>query len=217
MARVTHVKRAQQRKNPDGSLKPNLVCEVDSTEIKPGDPYKWVSVKTGPRSSRKRVRCNACPTWQRWDLSNSLSARLEQVSYNLGLAVAEASDTDDAHTARGEAVEAIREIAEEKRESASNIEEGFGHPTSQSEELEGIADELESWAEEIEQADIPDAPEPEEQDCEDCDGAGEVDGEQCGTCDGEGRMTPDEATEDQMDEWRSEVQDALSIVDEPPV
>lgn len=217
MPRITTVKCAKERKNPDGSLKPNLVCELDETEIKPGDPYKWVRVKTGPRSSHKRVRCHTCPTWQRWDLSNSLSARLEKVSHDLGVAVAEAGDGDDATSARDEAASAIRELAQEKRESASNVEEGFGHPTEQSEELAGIAEQLDSWAEEIEEVEIPDVPEPEEQDCEDCDATGEQDGEQCDTCNGDGRTTPDEATDEQMDEWRSEVEDALSIVDEGPV
>lgn len=46
--------------------------------------------------------------------------------------------------------DAANSVAEQYRESADNIESGFGHPTYQSEELAGKADELESWASELE-------------------------------------------------------------------
>jgi hypothetical protein len=48
--------------------------------------------------------------------------------------------------------EGVREVAEEYRESASNMEEGFGHATSMTEELEEKADELDSWADDVENA-----------------------------------------------------------------
>lgn len=51
--------------------------------------------------------------------------------------------------------EAVREAAELWRESASNIEDGFGHATSQSEEFESNADEVESVADEVESIDVP--------------------------------------------------------------
>jgi len=44
----------------------------------------------------------------------------------------------------------LNEAAEMWRESASNIEDGFGHATSQSEEYEGYADEVESVACDVE-------------------------------------------------------------------
>ena len=126
--------------------------------------------------------------------------------------------------ALGEAASAIREIAEAKRESASNIEEGFGHETSQSDELNDVADTLENWADDVEAVEVPDLPEPEETDCEECNGTGEVSDPnddaavlECAECNGEGKITPDEPTEEQMEEWRSEVTDACSIVDECPV
>ena len=46
--------------------------------------------------------------------------------------------------------EGVREAAELWRESASNIEDGFGHPTSMSEEFEGYADEVDGIADEVE-------------------------------------------------------------------
>jgi hypothetical protein len=310
MARVHHVKRAQQRyytkpvidpetgepkrvqmKRRDGTPKmtrakagrepraifmtiteddksrpkPNLRCDKCSTEIKVGDPYKWVKTKS-TYGGTKRVRCAACPTWQQWELSSSLSARVAQVVHGFwqdfhGATIETADEVTDMLNSLAEEV---RGLAEEKREGASNIEEGFGHPTFMSDELNETADQLDTWAEEIESADIPEAPEPEEQDCdecggtgstdcdecgatgqrdcEDCDGTGYEDGKEggngCGTCDAEGQVeceqcdgghnectecggtgqvTPEEPTEEQLEEWRGEIESAVSIVDECPV
>ena len=47
------------------------------------------------------------------------------------------------------AAEAVREGSEIRREAASNIEDGFGHPTTQSEEFEATADGLEFKADEL--------------------------------------------------------------------
>ena len=126
MARVTRVKRAQQRYettpvldeqgNPvkvgltrkDGSPKtdkrgnqifitktvevlgkpkPNYVCDLCRTEIKPGDPYKWIQPKSGPYGGRKRVRCGTCPTWQIWDYSDSLSAQTARIAHEFEQAI----------------------------------------------------------------------------------------------------------------------------------
>jgi RecJ-like exonuclease len=125
------------------------------------------------------------------------------------------------------AADEIRSLAEEKREGAQNIEEGFGHETEKSQELNDIADQLDSWADEVENADVPDLSDPEEVDCEECDGTGEVESvvaegdtsfdTNCSECNGTGQVTPDEPTEDQLAEWLDEVRDAVSIVDESPV
>jgi hypothetical protein len=56
--------------------------------------------------------------------------------------------------------EGVREAAELWRESATNIEDGFGHPTSMSEEFEGYADDVDGVADEVEGI------EPEEYDAE---------------------------------------------------
>lgn len=39
----------------------------------------------------------------------------------------------------------------------------------------------------------------------------------CEECEGSGKITPEEPTEDQMDEWREEVRSEFSMVSEPPV
>lgn len=214
MARVTYVKKAQQRyvqvpvidpvtreqkQTPvlrrDGTQKttkhgrpvfmrvtvddktkplPNLTCEVCGKEIEPGSPYKHVTPKSGPYGGRKRVRCAACPTWRQWDLSQSLSARVAQIEHDFRQAIEGVETKEDVESALNDAAEAIREIAEEKREGAQNIEDGFGHPTSMSEELTDVADQLDSWADDVEGADVPDLPEPEGEDCDECAGSGTI-------------------------------------------
>jgi len=205
---------------------PNYTCDSCGKEIEVGTPYKHITPKSGPYGGRKRTRHESCPTWQVWEYSNSWSARIAQATHDFDISSAET--VEEVQSALEDVAAAIKELAEESRETASNIEEGFGHPTSQSEEAEQRADDLDGWADEIETADIPDLPEPEEIDCQNCDGTGEVETaavltgestevETCEECNGMGQVTPEEPTEEQLDEWRENVIDACSIVDESPV
>ncbi len=175
---------------------PNRSCEKCQTEIKVGDPYQWVQPKSGPYGGIKRFRCGKCPSWQLWELSNSLGARLMEVSSDFWSAIDSAQETDDVQSALDDAAGRVRDIAEEKRESAENIRDGFGHDTSQSEELDDVADQLESWADEIESATIPDFPEPDE-DTED--------------------IEESDDGNDALEDWIDEIRNDLTIVDEPPV
>jgi hypothetical protein len=205
--------------------KPLYTCDSCREPIEIGTPYKHMSPKSGPYGGRKLTRHEGCPTWQVWEYSNSWSARIAQATSTFD--VTNAETVEEVQEALDDVAAAIKELAEESRETASNIEEGFGHATQQSEDAESRADELDGWAEEIETVDIPDLPEPEEDDCEQCEGTGtvevEIDGsdvpneEDCEECGGTGQVTPDEPTEEQMDEWRENVIDACSIVDESPV
>ena len=44
------------------------------------------------------------------------------------------------------------------------------------------------------------------------------DGEPCDECGGTGKVTPEDPTDEQMDEWRSEVEDAVNgVLDNCPV
>jgi hypothetical protein len=216
-------------------------CDYCQKTIEVGTAYKHITPKSGPYGGRKRTRHESCPSWQVWEYSSSLSARLAQISYDFGNDIANVESEEDVQSALDSAAEAVKEIAEEKREGASNIEDGFGHETSASTELAEIADSLEEWADEISSADIPELPEPEDEDCDECDGTGKVenpeydreigeeDGEhydpayleeeeiECEACEGTGTITPEEPTEDQMSQWRDDVVDACSIVDESPV
>ena len=260
MARITHVKKAQQRYamvqeyeitmsgdriprqtpvlNRDGSQKvtkrgklvwrnvthpdtskplPPNKCDRCGKEINVGDSYKHVTPKSGPYGGRTRYRCFACPNWEIWELSSSLAARTAEIEHTYsGNTVASAESEDDVRTVLEEAAQAIRDLADEKRDSANNIEEGFGHETSASAELNDIADNLEGWADEVEGADVPEYPEPEER-CERCDGTGELSivhsalsevSPTCFKCNGEGHTTPDEPTEDQV-EWRDQAQEVV--------
>jgi len=257
MARITSVKKAQQRYatvpvlNEDGTPKRTPVmgrngeqkvtkhgrpvfmsvtgqdrskplapytCDSCGEAIKVGTPYKHVTPKSGPYGGTQRNRHQSCPTWQVWELSNSWSARIEQATH--GFDVSDVDNADDVVSALADVAEAIRELAEESRESAQNIEEGFGHPTSQSEEAEERADNLDSWADEIEGADVPEYPEPEEVECTACEGSGVDENDAdlvCSKCDGNKVIVPDEPTEEQIDQWFAEVDDAVSIVNECPI
>lgn len=265
---------------------PNRTCGKCHQEIKVGDPYKHISPRSGPYGGRTMYRCASCPDWHVWEYSSSLSARVAQISHDFWESFNDTTfeSTDEVQELLNSAAEAIREIAEEKREGASNIEDGFGHSTYQSDELNDIADQLDSWADDVEGVSLTDYPEPEEADCDECEGSGEVinevlaqgqtdheeavrklkaaehrlklyqavpegqrlagqiEAEQaiikrlteeikaietrledveatvpCEECNGTGRVEPDEPTQEQLDEWRSEVESEVSVVDECPV
>jgi hypothetical protein len=248
---------------------PNRKCGKCGNEITVGSPYKHISPRSGPYGGRTLYRCISCPDWNVWEYSSSLSARVAEISFDFSNEQGNWESQDDVQSSLNDAAERVREIASEKEESAQNIEDGFGHSTSMSEELADVAQQLNDWADEIESADIPDYPEGEEQDCDQCDGTGQVENDEfteeaenivalgakikllsklpslqvmawvkklvaelealeeahedtdeeidCEYCDGSGRIENDEPTQDQIEEWRSEVESAVSIVDECPV
>jgi hypothetical protein len=260
MARVTHVKSAQQRYKTvpvidpatgeqkttpvlrkDGTPKttkrgrevvrrittndktqplPNRHCGKCNKEIEVGMGYKWIAPKSGPYGGRKMYRCEACPTWMVWEYSSSFSARMAQIEHEADITGPWESE-DDARQAASDVAEQIRELAQEKEQGADNIEEGFGHSTYISDEMRDQAQQLEDWADEVEQSvdDATSFPEVEEVDCEQCGGSGILvneeaeegeEDEECGDCEGTGSVTPDEPTEEQIEEWSSEVADAIS-------
>lgn len=217
-------------------------CSVDPEpgKILPGQAYKWIKPKSGPYGGSQKNRHEEHPSWHVWEYSSSMSARLAQISHDFWEAIDSCETEDDVQSALDDAGSAIEELAEEKRESASNIEEGFGHPTEKSEELEGIADELESWKDEITGQSIPDLPEPDDRYfIEGPDGSRH--GDENGYDDeDEARAALDtmvdeltlegsaddyeivaepgeDPSEDQLQEWRDQVRDELTLIDEPPV
>lgn len=301
MARVTHVKRAQQRFHTKPVIDPEtgeqkktpvmkkrwnelkeeyelvqkttkrgkpvfmLVTEADKSrpkgnlhcdfpgcqvgpkpgEIVPGQAYKHITPKSGPYGGTQKNRHAEHPTWMVWEYSSSLSARLAEISHNFWSGQDSWETEDDVQSALDDAASEIESLAEEKRESASNIEEGFGHPTFASEELESLADELDNWASDVQGASIPD---PADYPCELCDGQGEKECDECGgegeidnpeevtgegdseentldarikceECDGAGTVDCDNCDESHtdLDAWREALTDELSIIDEAPV
>jgi hypothetical protein len=191
--------------------KPMPCCSLCRTEIKVGESYTYTETYNSTI-----VRCGRpCPPPKQWEYSSSLSARLAQIQHENDFSDCE--DGNDFVEARDAFAAAVRELAGEKQESAQNIEDGFGHETSQSAELADIADQLEGWADDIEAVELPDYPEPEETDCDECNGTGEADDEgggSCENCDGCGQVIPDEPTEEQIDEWREACVAALEGVAE---
>lgn len=206
MARVTHVKSARK---DQGS------CIKCGTEIKAGDPYKWFANLIG-RSSIKKKFCASCQI-RPSDMTTSphlgaLYSAIENAEDELAASPGPVT-LDDFATILRTCGEAVREAGEGYTESAEAIVEGFGHETSQSEEiaekaqeLESFADELDSAADEIESIEDPDA--------EENDFLGDFDGE----TDDEGKpLDADEFEEfveakrqERRDEADSMVNDALS-------
>lgn len=134
---------------------PNHVCESCHLEIEVGTSYKWIAPKSGPYGGRKRYRHATCPSWRPSEVTSSNIKSIvygAQESFSDTLGVLEEGDLDGLVDAVHTFGSDIREAAEAARESAQNIEDGFGHPTYQSEELteradalESVADEAESW------------------------------------------------------------------------
>lgn len=220
---------AQDKSTP----KPMPVCDDPkckqaaaggSRTIQVGQPYKHITPKSGPYGGRTRSRHEDCANWQVWEYSSSLSARCAQISHDAWENFPEsAEDAADFEGWAQEVADAITELAEEKQESADNIEDGFGHSTSASEELADQASELESWASDVTGISF-EGPEPEP--CPECDGTGEItptkaDGEEdpdaepeeCTECGGTGETALDE---DALENWRDQCREAASVIDESP-
>lgn len=167
-------------------------CTQPSREIAVGTPYKWIE----PSGQAVRNRHASCLTWNVWEYSSSLSARIAQITDE---GPGDFDSLEDAQQWAADKASEIRELAEEKRESAQNMEDGFGHATSMSDELNETADSLDEWADEIENVDLPEFP--EEEDTEDGDDSEAEDGEK-----------EDEEYETKLEEWREEVRQALDDV-----
>lgn len=169
-------------------------CAHPTREIAVGAPYKWIE----PSGQRIRNRHADCPTWNVWEYSSSLSARISQIQEEGGLG--DFDTVEEAQQWASDKAQEIRDLAEEKRESASNIEEGFGHSTSQSDELNDIADSLDGWADDVEGVDLPELEEDDEDADEDEDDSEE------------------EQAEMKIEEWKDAVREALeNVMNECPV
>jgi len=189
---------------------PPYRCDMCPDPIAVGTPYKYIDIKQ-QRGGITRRRHVHHPNWQPWEYSSALWARIAQIqAMDVDVSGLEAGGDPAEYVS--DIVEAIRELASEKEEGASNIESGFGHETEQSTELREASEQLESWADEFESIAWPDEPEAEEEDCAECGGTGEVEGEPvscsncgglggvgldvCSTCDGAGEIVQAESCEE---------------------
>ncbi len=158
---------SQEVRDHDFQTKP-LRCENCGKDIQVGEGYKWVA----PRAHRaargfKKIRCLDEPAWKQSELTSS---PVLSVIYAGQEAADEALSRLEAPTVEEDAetvLEEIQGIAEEmgaaalegaemRQESASAIEDGFGHATGQSEELQSDGDMLEDWANDLEQVNLED-------------------------------------------------------------
>ncbi len=138
-----------------------LRCESCGDDINVGDPYKWVKPRAHRATSgRKRNRHQACPGWKASELTSSEVLGIiygAQEGAESDLAATEVpTDADDADSYTEALSEALSTFASEiegavevRREAGQAIEEGFGHATEQSQQLEDDADSLDSWVQEI--------------------------------------------------------------------
>jgi hypothetical protein len=204
MARVYHVKKARKEH----------ACEKCGATIHVGDPYKWTKPKTSHYGGRKRTRCTTCPGWKPSEVSTSRLAIIWDAQQSL----------ESAEDVQG-VIDAAREVSEGDMEAAENIRDGFGHDTQQSEELEERGQELEGWADELENAlqEFQERGEPDEQ-CPQCSGEGEVscpacEGEGCDECDEDGMVEcPDcEGDTTERDDWEQARDDLVDLADTCPV
>jgi DNA repair exonuclease SbcCD ATPase subunit len=145
MPRVTTVQRA--KKSP-GS------CSKCQKAIKTSDSYRWWK----PRYGRKHVRCvqPACAPRASDLTSSDKLSRVYGAGESIEDAIEQFRKDKEIEALKGvleDAAQELNEVAEEYRESASNIESGFnGNRMPMCDELEEKADNLESKAEEIESA-----------------------------------------------------------------
>lgn len=140
MARLHFVKSARVGK---GKARPK--CGSCSNVIEVGQPYYWWANRIG-RSSSKHFRCEG----HRPKPSEMAGSQYQQASLAAQEEVTDALGSDDlsdlSAALEGVADTIESDCAEALRQSAENIEEGFGHATSQSDELRERADAFDEWA-----------------------------------------------------------------------
>ncbi len=202
-----------------------LKCGSCGNPINLGDGYKWVA----PRAHRaapgiKKVRHTGCPGWKPSELTSSQhlatiyagqEAADEAISALTIPTVVEDAETylSDLTEIASAAAEDIMGAAESYRESAEAIEEGFGHPTYQSEELENNAYEIESWCDEIGSVQVEEFA--EEFVCAEC-GLDEFDDEHQDSDDENFHDYDEDPTP--LEDWAVEQQDLVrEIIDSMPI
>lgn len=156
MPRVTTVQKARESKK-------NRRCGKCGVEIKAGDKYLYWGNKVGPRSYRKSIRCGKPSCYPK-------PSETTANQYASIIMAAQEGFSDSNFTTKEEVAEGVRavaeaatEIAETMNGNADNMESGFGHATSISDELrdraqqwEDFASELDSAASDIENMDFED-------------------------------------------------------------
>ena len=140
MPKVTTVKSARAVPIP-------RTCRVCQHEIAVGESYKFFQKRFSP----KVFYCsNHYPKGS--DMVGGKAGDLMRIGEDLDDSLLGADTIEDIESALDTAMNDAEELAEELRQSVSNIEDGFGHTTMVSDELEERADAIESWGSELESA-----------------------------------------------------------------
>jgi hypothetical protein len=140
MARVNYVKKARKAQGR---------CNKCGTEIKKGDAYKFIK----PRYGAKKKACDKCRFRQSDTVSSDKLSRVYAAQENAEDAIGEwdgsEGSADDVKGALEEAASEIREVSEEYQASADSIRDTFTESET-ADECEEKANNLESWADEME-------------------------------------------------------------------
>ena len=147
MARIQRIQKARKTPIPRR-------CVICGYEVQPGEPYKKVVKRVGPRGSLTLNFCKAHDPKP----SHLLSGRNQELAeitegFEDDMGLLDQHDNRSKYTTAvgviSAAVEAVRDsietMADEIETGASNIEEGFGTSTTQSEAMEETAEELTKW------------------------------------------------------------------------
>lgn len=114
--------------------------------VERGQGYRWVK----PRYGSRKVLHVTCRSFKGSELISNdklsqLAAVLEDTEAQL-----DTINIDEAADFLSQVAESIREVAAMFEEVANNIEDGFGHETRQSEEFNDNAEQLHSFADDVE-------------------------------------------------------------------
>ena len=138
MARVVTIGKARASKT-------ERRCHACRHIIQPGETYRKVSKKTGPRSGYTLYWCREHKP-KASDLASGRTQELMQLTEGLEEDLAQAEGDPEAVKSALESAESIIEtFVEEIRGGAESMEEGFGHSTTQTENMAETADNLEVW------------------------------------------------------------------------
>ena len=134
MPKLIHVKSARASEK-------ERRCRRCGVEIKVGDSYKHMSKKTGPRSSVTFMYCSEHTPRPSEYVGGKQSDYLS-ILEGFEDDIEAAADIEDLEGALETLATEMEGMADEYRESADNIEQGFGHETELSMSLTANADAI---------------------------------------------------------------------------
>ena len=143
MARLTTVKAAKASKR-------RRVCVLCGHEVQIGETYRYIEKRMG-RSGHKVNFCHACQP-RPSHYASGKTADVLVIGEDFDAAIAQTTAPEDIATALETAKSAAEAVAEEYEEAAQNQEDGFGHPTTASEENREKSENLMEWVSTLENA-----------------------------------------------------------------